>query len=160
MAHAADYAQVKYIPMILQYYEILQYHFFKSAVYGTLPAVILQPILGLFCDKTYGAMMNYNNRYYDVDNGKNKDGKYDKNAASGSGSDGMIFDPTMTPWYRGGGSGDNSDNALAAANYVSTRRTIYIPYKDHIKDVPQTAVCKNWAFGLVLPKHEKYHQLN
>ena len=30
MAHTADYGQVKYKPMILQYSEILQYHFFKQ----------------------------------------------------------------------------------------------------------------------------------
>ena len=83
----------------------------------------------------------------------NEDGNDDNNAASGPGYDGPIFDPTTTPRYQRGGSGDDGDGAVA--HYVSTRRTIYLPYEYHIKDMPYTAVCKHCRFGLVLLKHEK-----
>ena len=85
-------------------------------------------MLGLCCDEIYGAMTNY-------DDGDN-DGNKDDNAASGSGPDGPIFDPITTPWSRGGRSGDDGNGAAAVAHYVSTRRTIYLPYKNYIKDVP------------------------
>ena len=90
-------------------------------------------------------MMNYDDRDKDIDddidNDGNEDGNDDDNTASGSGSDGQIFDPVMTPQSRGGGSGndgnvDDDEGATAAAHYVSTSWTIYLPYKDHIKDVP------------------------
>ena len=124
--------------MILQYSEILQYHLnlCLRAVYVTLTAAILRSMLGLCCDETYGAMTNYNNGDDDRDNDGNKDGNDDDNAASESGSDGPIFDVISTPWSRRGGSGDDDYGAAAAAHYVSTCRTIYLPYKDHIKDVP------------------------
>ena len=54
-------------------------------------------MLGLFCNKTYGAMTNHNGRDDDGDNDGNKDKNDDNNAASRSGSDGPIFDPIATP---------------------------------------------------------------
>ena len=124
--------------MILQYSEILQYHLnlCLRAVYGTLTAAILRSMLGLCCDETYGAMTNYNDEDDNGDNYGNKDGNDDDSAASESGSDGLIFDPVTMPWSRRGGSGDDDDGAAAAAHYVSMRQTIYLPDKDHIKNVP------------------------
>ena len=77
MTHTADYGQVQYRPMILQYSEILQYHFliFKTSVYGTLTAAILRSMLGLCCDETYEAMTNYDDTDDNGDNGGNEDGK-------------------------------------------------------------------------------------
>ena len=89
-------------------------------------------MIGLCCDETNGAMTNYD----DGDDNGNEDGNDDDNAASGSGSDGPIFDPITTPQSRGEGSGDDGDSAAAAAHYVSKRQTIYLPYKNHSKDVP------------------------
>ena len=74
--------------------------------------------------------------YCNGDNDRNKDGNDNNNAAFGSGSNGPIFDSIMTHRSLGGGPGDDSDGAAAAAHYVSTRWTIYLPYKNHIKDVP------------------------
>ena len=51
-------------------------------------------MLGLFYNKTYSAMMKYNDRGDNRDNDQNKDGNDDVNAASGSVSDGTKFDPT------------------------------------------------------------------
>ena len=72
-----------------------------------------------------------------------------------SGSDGLIFNPTITPWSCGGGYGKHGNGNIDASHYVSMIWNIYLPYKDHSKDVPYNAVCKNCHFGLVLPKHEK-----
>ena len=46
-----------------------------------------------------------------------------------------IFDLIMMHQSCRGVSGDNGNGALADAHYISTHRTIYIPYKDPIKDV-------------------------
>ena len=81
-------------------------------------------------------MSNKDDRYDDGDNDGNEDGNDDNNTATGSGSDGPIFDPITTPRSRGGGFFDNGDVASATKHYVSTCQTIYLPYKDHIKDVP------------------------
>ena len=54
-------------------------------------------MLGLCCDETYGAMTNYDDGDDDGDNDGNNDGNNDDNAASGSGSDGPIFDPIESP---------------------------------------------------------------
>ena len=94
--------------------------------------MILLSMLGLCCHKTYGTMKKYNGEYDNIYN----DGNDDDNAASGSGSNGLILDPITKPWYRGGGLGDDNNGATSTVHYVSTCRTIYIPYKDHIKDVP------------------------
>ena len=85
-------------------------------------------MLGLYCYKTYGAMINYDDGN---DYGNNND-----NTTSGSGSDGSIFDPITMPWYCIEGSGNDGDGAPAAAHYTSTRHTIYLSYKDPIEDVP------------------------
>ena len=45
-------------------------------------------------------MMKYDSRDDDGDNYGNEDRNDDDNAAAGSGSDGMIFDPKTTPWSR------------------------------------------------------------
>ena len=57
-------------------------------------------MLGLCCDKTYGAMMKYDDRYDNRDNDVNEDGNEDKNAADISGSDGPIFNLIATPRSR------------------------------------------------------------
>ena len=49
-------------------------------------------MLGLCCDEPYSVMTNHDDGDDDGDN----DGNDDDNAASGSGSDGPIFDPTAT----------------------------------------------------------------
>ena len=81
-------------------------------------------------------MTNYNYGDNAGDDDGNEDGNDDNNVASGSGSDGPIFNLLTTPRSRGEGSGDNGDGAAAAVHYISTCRTIYLPYKDPIKDVP------------------------
>ena len=58
------------------------------------------------------------------------------NAASGSWSDGPMFDLMMLPCYSGEVLGDDTDGAAAAAHLVSKNGNIYLPYKDHIKYVP------------------------
>ena len=78
-------------------------------------------MLGLCCNKTYGAMTKYDYRDNARDNDRNKDGNYDKNAATGSGSDGPIFDPITTPCSHRGGSDDYGNGDAATANYVSKR---------------------------------------
>ena len=89
-------------------------------------------MLGLCCDKTYGAITNYDDGYDD----RNKDINDDDNAASGSEFYGSIFNPITILWSRGGVSGDNVDGAADVAHYIFTCCTIYIPYKYPIKDVP------------------------
>ena len=74
IAHTEDYGQVRYIPIILQYYEILQYHWgFKTSVYGTLAKAVLRSMLGICCNKTYGTMTKYDNKDDDRYNDRNKD---------------------------------------------------------------------------------------
>ena len=74
--------------------------------------------------------------YGNRDNDVNEDGNDDNNATSGSGSYGPIFYPIKTPRSCRVVSGDGVDRDAAAVQYVSTRRTIYIPYKYHSKYVP------------------------
>ena len=81
-------------------------------------------------------MAKYNNGDDDGDNDENKDGNDDYNASAGSGSDGPIFYLIMTPRSCGGFSGGDGNGAVAAENYLYKCRTIYLPYKEHIKDVP------------------------
>ena len=68
-------------------------------------------MLGLCCRETYVTMTNYN----DGDENEKKDGNDNENAVYGPGSDGPIFDSITTPWYHGGGSGDDDEVALATA---------------------------------------------
>ena len=81
-------------------------------------------------------MTKYNNGDEDGDDNRNEDRNNDDNAASGSGSDSPIFDLIMTPRSHGGGSGDDGDVNVAATHYLSTRWSIYLPYKRHSEDVP------------------------
>ena len=73
-------------------------------------------------------MTNYHYGDDNIDNNRNEDGNDDDNAASGSGSDGPIFDPIMTPRSNRGGSGNKGDGAAAVVHYVPACRTIYLPY--------------------------------
>ena len=75
--------------------------------------------------------MNQNAGYDDG----NKDRNNDENAASGSGSDGPIFDPIMMPRSCGRSLVDNGNGNEDAVNYISKCRTIYLTNKYHIKDV-------------------------
>ena len=96
-------------------------------------------------------MTNYDNG----DDEKNKDENDDENAASGLGSISPVPDTITTPRSCGSGSCNNKYGAAAKEHYIFTCYTIYIPYRDSIKDVPQTDVCKIWRFGLVSLSHEK-----
>ena len=79
-------------------------------------------------------MTKYNDGYDDGDNDGNKDRNDDDNSAAGSVSDGTIFNQITTPRSCGGGSGKYC--TMYMTHYASTCRTIYLPYKDHIKYVP------------------------
>ena len=68
-----------------------------SEVYFILTAGILQSMIGVCCDKTYGAMTNHYNEDDNGDNNGNEDENDDDNATFGSGSDGPIFDPIVMP---------------------------------------------------------------
>ena len=92
-------------------------------------------MLGLCCDKTYSAMTKYDNGDDNIDIDRNKDRNDEKNAASGSLYNGPIFDQIKMNKSRGWGQGDNINGAAVTVNYVSTRRTIYLTYKDTIKGV-------------------------
>ena len=70
-------------------------------------------MLGLCSDKTYVTITKYDDRDENVDNDKNRDKNDDENAAAGSGSDGLIFNPIMTTWSCGGGSGNDDKGAVA-----------------------------------------------
>ena len=64
--------------------------------YGALKAVVLQYMIGLWCDKTYGVMTKYDNGDDDRDDNVNEDGNDDDNSAYISGSDGPIFGLIIT----------------------------------------------------------------
>ena len=81
-------------------------------------------------------MKNYDNGNDDRYKDRNKDENYDNSAASGSGSDGSIFNLIILSCSLGGGLSNSSKSAVAAAHYVFVHRTIYLHYKDPIKDVP------------------------
>ena len=127
--------------MIWKYYEILKCHWFlKTEVYGTLAAAILQSMLGLYSNKTCGTMTNYDNGDDDGDddiyNNGNEDGNGNGNSTSKSGSDGPILNLIMKTRSCGGFSGGDSNGAATLANYIYTCLTIYLRYKEPIKDVP------------------------
>ena len=61
-------------------------------------SMFLRSTLGLFCNKTYGAMTNYD----DGDEDGNKHRNDNKNVASGSGSNVLIFDQITMPLSCGG----------------------------------------------------------
>ena len=54
-------------------------------------------MLGLCCNKTYGAMKHHKNRNYSRDNDRNEDGNDDDSAASGLVADGPIIYPITMP---------------------------------------------------------------
>ena len=64
--------------------------------------MVLQSIVGLFCNKTYSAMTDYDDEDDEGYHVGNKDGNDNDNAASISGSYGPIFDLITAPWYHGG----------------------------------------------------------
>ena len=70
-------------------------------------------------------MTNYNDWDDDGENNGNEDRNDDNNATSGSGYNGLVFDPIGSC---GGelGYDDNGDVNGSAAHYVSMRRTIYV----------------------------------
>ena len=82
---------------------------------------MLQSIHGLCHDETYGAITKYNNGEEVRDNDRNEDGNDNNNVTSGSGSDGLVFDPIATHWSHRGGSGGGDDGTAAAAAYISIR---------------------------------------
>ena len=84
-------------------------------------------MLGLCCDETYGAMINYDVRDDYGDNDGNEDKIDDDNAASGSGSNGPNFDLIMTTHSHGGGLGDDGNGSAAAAHYLYTHHIKYVP---------------------------------
>ena len=78
-------------------------------------------------------MKNYDNIDENGDNDGNEDKNDNGNAASGSGSNGPIFDLVTMPWCRGEGMGNEGNGTAAVAHYISTRMIIHLPYKYHIK---------------------------
>ena len=112
----------------------------KKAVYGTLIAVVLQSMIGLCSDKTYGAIMNY-------DDGDNNETKIESMTTMLLPDQYplLIFYPITTPRSLGGLLGDN-----IYVRYGHGALYIY-----HFKDVPKTDLCKFWRFGLVSLSHEK-----
>ena len=85
-------------------------------------------MLGLFYDKTYRVMKNYDNGDKNRDNDRNKDGNDNDNATSASGYGGPIVYSIITPWSCKGGLVNNGYITAAVAHYASTRWTIYLPY--------------------------------
>ena len=63
---------------------------------------------------------NYNGGDDDGYDNRNEDANENDNAASGSGSDGTIFNPITAPLSPRGGSGDDGGGDAAAAQYIST----------------------------------------
>ena len=54
-------------------------------------------MLGLCCNKTYGAMKHHKNRNYSGDNSRNEDGNDDNSAAYGLVANGSIIYPITMP---------------------------------------------------------------
>ena len=70
-------------------------------------------------------MENYEDGDDDEDDDRKEDGNNDKNGASGSGYDGLIFNPITTPWSCGGGFFENGNNKEAVMNYICTLLNMY-----------------------------------
>ena len=79
-------------------------------------------------------MMNYNDGDDGRDNDRNRDRNNAKNAASISGSDVPIVYPITMPCYCRGVLGNDGEGATEY--HVSMHWDIYLPYKNHIEDVP------------------------
>ena len=83
-------------------------------------------------------MTNHDNGDTDGDNDGNDDGKDDDNAASGSGSNGPIFDPIATSWSLLGLAEEDratTTTALRPLRHMYLRVGIYLPYKYPIDDI-------------------------
>ena len=65
-------------------------------------------------------MTNYYGGDDDGYDNRNEDANDNDNAASGSGSDGSIFNPITTPLYLRGGFDDDGGGNAAAAHYIYT----------------------------------------
>ena len=70
--------------------------------------------------KKHSEIMTYNEKDDDGDDNRNKGRSDDGNAASGSGSDGLIFDLTTTPLSCGGVSGNEGDVTMSVVHHIST----------------------------------------
>ena len=95
-------------------------------------------MLGLCCEETYGETTNHNKVEEDVDNNRNEDGNDDNNAASGSESDGPIFDPIVRPRSCLGISEEDwatTTTSLQPQRHVYLRVRIYLPYKFPINEI-------------------------
>ena len=108
-------ALVPYIPMILQYSEILDYY----AVYCALKAVVYNPLLESAVT-TYMIITNYNDRDDDGDDNINEDVNDNNNDASGSESYDTIFDSVKIHWSLRGGLGENRNFSADALRYIYT----------------------------------------
>ena len=75
-------------------------------------------------------------KYDDRDNDRNDGGDENDNTAAESRYNDPIFDLILMPWSWREVSGNDANGAADTTQYVSTRRTIYLPYKDHSKDAP------------------------
>ena len=85
-------------------------------------------MIGLCCNKTYGAMTNHDNGDDDGDNDGNEDGNNNDNAAHGSISDFPIFDLIVMPRSRLS-LAEEDWATTALRSHVYLRVGIYLPYK-------------------------------
>ena len=93
-------------------------------------------MIGLYCNKIYGSTTNHDYVDDDGDNGRNKDGNNDDNAASGLGSDGPIFDPIMTPRSLLGLAVEvKVTTTLRPRSLMYLHVGIYLPYKHPINAI-------------------------
>ena len=106
--------------MILQYSEILDYHWLSKAKQQSTAhwqQWFYNPCLASAMKK-YTTMTNYNDQDDKGYDDGNKDINYDNTFASRSGSDGPIFDPIAMPWSRRGESGDRRRRYDCGALYI------------------------------------------
>ena len=95
-------------------------------------------MLGIYCNKTYGAMTNHEDRDDGGYNNRNEDKNNDDNTASGSGSDVLIFDPIATPWSCLGLTEEGwvtTTRKLVPRLHMYLRVRIYLPYKHPINAI-------------------------
>ena len=93
-------------------------------------------MIGLCCNETYDVITKYNYRDDDGENDENKGRNDNDNAAYGSSPNVLIFDPITMPRSCVVGLVDDSNVSVDVVCYVSTCRTICLPYEDYIKYVP------------------------
>ena len=92
-------------------------------------------MLGLCCDKTYGAITNCDDGYDDRYNDGNEDGNNNGNADSGLGYDGMIFDLIVAPQKCLGLVEEDQETTKIEPrtwHHIYLRVGIYLPYKYYI----------------------------